>query len=254
MATVVSAAIAAMRAKGIASDDILDVVAAMAEAQSDIGTVVAVDSQAERRRAKDRDRKRLRNSAESAETIRPLPKKEIPPTPPKEKTTLPNPTQEANASLVAPTTGPKAVQVAFDEFWEAYPQRDGANPRKPAFKKFAARVRSGADPEAIIAAAGRYAAELRAKGRVATPYVAQAATWLNQDRFDDYAAPPPAANGASAAPGFVVVMPGTEPWQAWFDHKQSVGEKVGLMKQRAAEGLGYQVPSEYPPEPRSEAA
>jgi hypothetical protein len=42
------------------------------------------DEQAERRRAKDRERKRLRNSAESADSTTPSPDKEIPPTPPKE--------------------------------------------------------------------------------------------------------------------------------------------------------------------------
>lgn len=46
--------------------------------------IVLKDEQADRRRAKDRERKRLRNSAESADSTPPSPDKEIPPTPPKE--------------------------------------------------------------------------------------------------------------------------------------------------------------------------
>jgi hypothetical protein len=59
------------------------------------------DAQAERRRAKDRERKRLRNSAESVESAEQVsPKKEIPPPPPKEKTTPSS--SEARASSLNP--------------------------------------------------------------------------------------------------------------------------------------------------------
>ena len=40
----------------------------------------------------------------------------------------------------------------FDEFWKAYPKRDGANPKKPALKAFAVAVKSGHNPAAIIGA------------------------------------------------------------------------------------------------------
>jgi hypothetical protein len=89
---------------------------------------------------------------------------------------------------VAPATRPE-IEKDFDEFWKAYPKRDGSNPRNPARKSFLAAVRSGADPQAIIAAAARYAAECRSKQQINTPYVAQAKTWLNQQRWGDYAAP-----------------------------------------------------------------
>lgn len=74
----------------------------------------------------------------------------------------------------------------FDEFWAAYPKRDGANPKHPAKLKFEGAVRAGADPAAIIAGARAYASAESTK--VGTPYVAQAVVWLNQRRWEDYAA------------------------------------------------------------------
>ncbi|MCJ2019446.1 hypothetical protein MKK84_18725 [Methylobacterium sp. E-065] len=77
------------------------------------------------------------------------------------------------------------VNAAFEQFWGTYPRREGSNPRKPAFDKFARAVEAGADPEAIIAGARRYAADLRRTGKIGTGYVAQSVTWLNQQRWAD---------------------------------------------------------------------
>lgn len=61
--------------------------------------VKIIDDQAERRRAKDRERKRLRNSAESVESADVVsPKKETSPTPPKEKTT-PSVSEDKSSSI-----------------------------------------------------------------------------------------------------------------------------------------------------------
>lgn len=99
---------------------------------------------------------------------------------------------------VADATRPRAPD-RFEEFWEVYPKRDGANPKIPARKKFIAAVKSGVEPAAVIAAAGRYAAEMRAKAQERTPYVAQAVTWLNQQRWGDYDANAPNAPGVISA-------------------------------------------------------
>ncbi|GAA0616640.1 hypothetical protein [Paenochrobactrum glaciei] len=65
-----------------------DLIGRTAAALSNREAVQVIDEQAERRRAKDRERKRLRNSAESAENVEAaISKKETSPTPPKEKTT-----------------------------------------------------------------------------------------------------------------------------------------------------------------------
>jgi hypothetical protein len=73
----------------------------------------------------------------------------------------------------------------FESFWQIYPRRDGGNPKKPAREKFAAAVRRGADASAIVRGAENYAAEIRRNGTAAR-YVAQAVTWLNQERWEGY--------------------------------------------------------------------
>lgn len=108
----------------------------------------------------------------------------------------------------SPSTTPETISVGrgatrpmiadpFEEFWKAYPKRDGSNPKHPAKTKFVAAVKSGTEPAAIIAGAGRYAAEASAKGQVGTPYVMQASTWLTKRCWADYA---PIINGATGPP------------------------------------------------------
>jgi len=76
----------------------------------------------------------------------------------------------------------------FGRFWSIYPKRAGNNPKHPASLKFDAAVRSGVDAEEIIAAAGRYAEAETILGHIGTPYVQQAAVWLNQRGWETYPA------------------------------------------------------------------
>ena len=78
----------------------------------------------------------------------------------------------------------------FEDFWKAYPKREGASGKAQARKKFLGLVKSGLDPGALIVAAAKYAEEARKSGQFGTPYVAMARTWLNQQRYDDYRSPP----------------------------------------------------------------
>jgi hypothetical protein len=95
-----------------------------------------------------------------------------------------------------PPAGGRADEEFFVSFWTAYPKRDGANPRKPARDRFRSACKSGADPDAIVAGAVSYRRHCEAKGIVSTPYVAQATTWLNQQRWlDEYDATPSSPNG-----------------------------------------------------------
>lgn len=94
-------------------------------------------------------------------------------------------------NLADPVGGRKATRPAieafFSEFWKVYPKRgDAANPKKPAADKFERAIRGGADPAVIIAAAARYASIESTAGRSNTDKVAQAVTWLNQQRWNDY--------------------------------------------------------------------
>jgi hypothetical protein len=76
----------------------------------------------------------------------------------------------------------------FEDFWKDYPKRDGDNPRKPAEKKFNALVKTGVDPDVMIAGARKASADARARDIYGTKFVPQAIKWLNDQRFIDYAA------------------------------------------------------------------
>lgn len=83
----------------------------------------------------------------------------------------------------------------FEEFWKAYPRRDGSNPKTPASKVFDAAVKQGADPQAIIDGARRCAvADIK---KIGTPYIPQAVKWLRDQRWLDYAADSPTPSGLS---------------------------------------------------------
>lgn len=91
------------------------------------------------------------------------------------------------------------IDAAFDEFWAAYPSRgpNAANPKKPARQKFGRAVRAGADPAELIRGAKLYAAQMRAAGKDRTEFVAQAVTFLNQERWTQA----PQASGPGNDPG-----------------------------------------------------
>ena len=95
--------------------------------------------------------------------------------------------------LLGEAQQPKQRSIGFSEFWTAYPKRLGANPRAMAEKKFNSAVKSGVDPERIINSAKAYGDELQAQRKIGTEFVAQAVTWLNQKRYEDYAPDPGSA-------------------------------------------------------------
>jgi len=75
----------------------------------------------------------------------------------------------------------------FNEFWAAYPKRQGANPRAPAFKAWDAAIKAGADPIAIIV--GIKTGAGYDKADVGTKFIPQAVTWLHERRWEDAPAP-----------------------------------------------------------------
>lgn len=100
-----------------------------------------------------------------------------------------DPDQESDQESDAGSAAAAAQARAFDEFWQAYPRRAGANPREPARRRFGELVAAGVDPAQLIAAAKRLAAEHAANGTSGTRFVPQALTYLGQARFADEAAP-----------------------------------------------------------------
>jgi hypothetical protein len=108
--------------------------------------------------------------------VRSLSPKKVSPTPPSKNNPLPE-------------TPIGVSGDHFEEFWRVYPKREGPNPRKPAEVSFSRAVRKGADPLTIIAGARA----LREQNPSPTPFVPQAVTWLNQERWKDMepTGPPP---------------------------------------------------------------
>jgi hypothetical protein len=73
----------------------------------------------------------------------------------------------------------------FEKFWQEYPsRRQHSNPQKPAREKFEALIKRGIEPEMLIAAAERYRRTTERDG-TDPRYIAQAVTWLRQERFAD---------------------------------------------------------------------
>jgi hypothetical protein len=78
----------------------------------------------------------------------------------------------------------------FESFWQAYPSRHPhTNPRTPAREKFEAAVKRGVDPAVIVHGAENYRAFVERAG-TEPRYVAQALTWLRQERWNDHQQPP----------------------------------------------------------------
>ena len=85
-----------------------------------------------------------------------------------------------------------SVDVAFESFKRAYPSRgDAPQPWKPAKEKFRRALGRGVDPETIIGAASGYRSYAQRVGILGTEKVAQAVTWLNQERWEQQGAAAP---------------------------------------------------------------
>lgn len=77
------------------------------------------------------------------------------------------------------------VDPGFDEFWKTYPRREGSNPKEPAKKLFRGAISKGAAIDEILIGAKKYADEIT-RNRTEPKFVAQAVTWLRQQRWQDY--------------------------------------------------------------------
>lgn len=83
----------------------------------------------------------------------------------------------------------------FDDFWAAYPHRNGAKKgRKAAETKYTAAIKSGATEADIIEAATRFQQDRQ----VLDGYAPDPATWLNQARWQDEIEPAKAANNVTS--------------------------------------------------------
>lgn len=80
----------------------------------------------------------------------------------------------------------KAKNDDFERFRAAYPKRDGTDPKEPARKKFEAMVKSGINPDLIIAGAEVFAAAEQKRGNIGSRFIPHSATWLNKRQWEDH--------------------------------------------------------------------
>ena len=143
-------------------------------------------------------------------------------------------------SLTAPEGA--GASEGFDEFWQAFPQREGDNPEQPGLAAFRKAIAAGADPEAIIAGAKAYASATAGRER---RYIASAARWLSEERWRQAA---PAANAPIVE---TVWISATSPeWRAWAEHWRATKGKTPPVDAKG----GWRFPSLNPPEPQPMAA
>jgi hypothetical protein len=103
----------------------------------------------------------------------------------------PKPGTNQEGSELPPLTPPRGNEresvFSFEDFWRAFPARDGENPKQPAQIEFDKALKRGADPAAIIDGAANYAhwvdKHMRCSDR---RFIPQAARWLRERRWNDF--------------------------------------------------------------------
>jgi uncharacterized protein YdaU (DUF1376 family) len=86
----------------------------------------------------------------------------------------------------APKASPE-IEAAFVEFKATYPRRNHAHTWTEAKPLFVEAMESGVPGELLIRTADTYAKIVRSEGKENTSVVADARTWLNQRRWENYA-------------------------------------------------------------------
>lgn len=89
----------------------------------------------------------------------------------------------------------------FDEFWKIYPERLPASNRPSAEKAWSARMKQGADPQAIIIGAQNYAAERKQENAIKTKFVKMAATFLGPSKHWEEFQKPVKGNSKTGSKG-----------------------------------------------------
>jgi uncharacterized protein YdaU (DUF1376 family) len=88
-----------------------------------------------------------------------------------------------------------AYTPAFEEFWAAYPRRDGS--KFDAFKAYQQSIDGGTDHGRILESVRQFAAHVQRSGTEKSK-VAHASTWLNGRRWESDYSPDPAARAPAA--------------------------------------------------------
>ena len=104
----------------------------------------------------------------------------------------------AETSITVKELSDSVAAPPFDDFWRKFPsRRPHPNPKKPARQKFDAAVKRGIPAANIIRGAKNFAVYV-AQERIEPKFIAQAVTWLNQERWTEYQVEPEPATPAAA--------------------------------------------------------
>ncbi|WP_235044661.1 hypothetical protein [Methylohalobius crimeensis] len=89
----------------------------------------------------------------------------------------------------------------FEEAWRCYPRRSGNNPKKAAYRAWAARRKAGVAAEALLDGVIRYARYCQTTGIVSTRYVMRASTFFGPDEpyAQAWETPSPGDSGGSGS-------------------------------------------------------
>jgi hypothetical protein len=98
----------------------------------------------------------------------------------------PNSTKNNTNNRITDHTVASLAAEQFEVFWRTYPSRGRhSNPKKPARAKFEAALKSGVAAVDIIRGAENFAVYVE-REHTDPKYVAQAQTWLGQERWTQY--------------------------------------------------------------------
>jgi len=116
--------------------------------------------------------------------------------------------------------------AAFEEAWQAYPTRPGAN-KRATFKAWTARIRSGVAAETMLAGARGYSAYIQATGQ----HLKLPETFFGPDEhFGSDWTPPAASNTAGAKP---IALPRQKFNFAGADRSGDQGAQDNFMQRHA---------------------
>lgn len=90
----------------------------------------------------------------------------------------------SSSSVSTSTSKETNTGTLFEEFWTAYPRRKGSNPKRPAREKWE-KATQKIHYQELLALTIRFALRMEAEETIGTPFVPQATTWLNQERWTD---------------------------------------------------------------------
>jgi hypothetical protein len=135
--------------------------------------------------------------------------------------------------LINKNTNSSAREV-FQEFWKAFPKRDGDNPKGKAEARFVELVESGVNPTILIEAARQYAANKR---DMEPRYIPMAFTWLDEQRWEKL-----------EVVTLPTIKPGQPEWEPWVRYYREHKKSVPLAMQRVLDGQqqAMTVPAKLP--------